>query len=99
MVMVRGKAGKVAWLPLLSLSSLLQAALPDNLYLGYRGWDQRLLWKPGKVPERKDFEITWVNYSVLQERILKSREGERDEQNHSKGSGAYNMGRVCGIPK
>lgn len=52
-----------------------------------------------KVPERKDFEITWVNYSVLQERILKSREGERDEQNHSKGSGAYNMGRVCGIPK
>lgn len=52
-----------------------------------------------KVPERKDFEITWVNSSVVQERILKSREGERDEQNHSRGSGAYNMGRVCGIPK
>lgn len=40
------------------------------------------------VPERKDFEVTWVNSSVLQEKILKSREGKRDEQNHSRGSGA-----------
>ena len=36
------------------------------------------------VPERKDFEVTWVNSSVLQEKILKSREGKRDEQNHSR---------------
>lgn len=37
--------------------------------------------------ERKDFEITWSIILFYRERILKSREGERDEQNHSKGSG------------